>query len=127
MPTKSVRQATLRNLPRRNPEQNTQQTAISAPTMKNGQNSLLVTMKGPVEGDVPVLMIKYTVKNRVLVLLYPTSFRSADCRIAHDDGGDVHVNVAVHVGRGRVNVISGLESVTLIFVGLVMLLMFWIL
>lgn len=48
-------------------------------------------------------------------------------RIVLEDGGDVRVNAEEHVERTLVNVISGIENVMLIFVGLVMLPKFLIL
>jgi hypothetical protein len=48
------------------------------------------------------------------------------CRIVHDDGGDVHVNAVEPVEHGVVNVINGLGNVTLIYVGVVMLMIFLI-
>ena len=51
----------------------------------------------------------------------------SDCRIVHDDGGDVLVNEVQLVGRGLVNVINGRENVMLIYVGVVMLPTFLIL
>ena len=51
----------------------------------------------------------------------------SDCRIVHDDGGDVRVNGVPLVDRGLVNVINGLENVMLIYVGVVTLLRFLIL
>jgi hypothetical protein len=58
--------------------------------------------------------------------LHLIAFRINDDRIAHDDGGDVLVNVVEPVELGRVNVINGLENVMLIFADHVMRRKSWI-
>jgi hypothetical protein len=68
--TRDVKQPTLQNPPKLHPEQNILPTAISQPTMKNVQNSLLVITKVLVVVVVLALTIKYTVKKHVLVLPY---------------------------------------------------------
>ena len=57
----------------------------------------------------------------------PAKLPESHCRIVHDDGGDVLVNGAELVDHGLVNVINGLENVTLIYAGVVTLLRFLIL
>ena len=49
-----------------------------------------------------------------------------DCRIVHVDGGVVRVNEVQLADSGLVNVINGLESVMLIYVGVVTLMRFLI-